>query len=120
MSLTNLSNRKKIRLSDFRERVDFYDNVKTENELGETTYKFVKIKSLWASVVTQTGRLQKQQAETMLTNVTHKVIVRYESGKDITKNMQVHFNGRRMAITYIDNLHERNYALEIFCEELMD
>ncbi|RKD26688.1 hypothetical protein BEP19_15890 [Ammoniphilus oxalaticus] len=120
MSLTNLNNRRKVRLSDLRNRIQIYGDIPYKNELGEKSRRFGRIKEIWASVVTQTGRLQRQQAETMLTHTTHKVVVRYSAGRDITKDMQLHFNGRVMEIIYIDNLHERNETIEIFCRELMD
>lgn len=104
---------------DYRHRIDIIENVKTKNELGETTYEFKKVKSIWAAVVPQTGKLQNQQAETILTNVTHKIIVRYNSGKSITKDMQIFFRGHRFEIKYILNPYFRNETLEIFCQELM-
>lgn len=110
----------KINTGDLRNRVDVWANVKYKNELNETSYRFEKVKSLWASLVPQTGKLQNQQAETILTNVTHKIIVRYTAGKDITKDMQIYYKDRRYAIRYILNPFERNETLEIFCEELMD
>lgn len=110
----------KVNSGDLRNRVEVWANVKYENELGETSYKFKKINSLWASIVPQTGSLQKQQAETILTNVTHKIIVRYSAGKDITKDMQIHFNSRTFDIRYILNPYERNETLEIFCQEVLE
>ena len=91
-----------------------------KNELGETSYKFMKMFSLWASLVPQTGKLQNQQAETILTNVTHKIIVRYSAGKEITKDMQMFFRDHRFEIRYILNPYFRNETLEIFCQELID
>lgn len=105
---------------DLRNRVDVWANVKYKNELGETSYKFMKIKSIWAAVIPQTGSLQRQQAETILTNVTHKVIVRYSAGLDITKDMQIFFGDHRFEIKYILNPYFKNETLEIFCQELMD
>lgn len=107
-------------MNDLMHRVDIYGNVKYENELGETSRKFMKIMDLWASVVPQTGKLQNQQAETIMTNVTHKVIVRYSAGQTITKDMQIQFRGHRFEIKYILNPFFRNESLEIFCQELMD
>ncbi|WP_342510576.1 phage head closure protein [Sporosarcina sp. FSL K6-1522] len=106
--------------NDMPHRVDIFGNVKYKNELGETAYKFMKVMDLWASVVPQTGSLQNQQAETILTNVTHKVIVRYSSGMTITKDMQVHFRGHRFEIKYILNPYFANESLEIFCQELIE
>jgi len=109
----------KVNTGDLRNRVDIYANVKYTNELEETSYKFIKIKSIWASIIPQTGSLQKQQADTILTNVTHKIIVRYSAGKEITKDMQIFFKGRRFEIKYPLNPYEKNETLEIFCQELI-
>lgn len=115
----------KVNSGDLRNRIDIYGNVAYKNELGETSYKFMKIDDMWASLIPQTGKLQNQQAETVLTNVTHKIIVRYTTGKDVTKDMQIKHKKkdgtiRSYAIRYILNPFERNETLEIFCEELMD
>ncbi|MGE8080506.1 phage head closure protein [Peribacillus loiseleuriae] len=106
--------------NNLKHLIDICGNVKTKNELDETTYKFDKIKSIYAAIIPQTGSLQKQQADTILTNVTHKIIVRYLAGKDITKDMQIMFRGHRFEIKYILNPFFKNETLEIFCQELID
>lgn len=110
----------KVNSGDLRNRIDIYGNVPYTNELGERSYKFMELKSIWSSIVPQTGKLQNQQAETVLTNVTHKVIIRYSAGKDITKDMQLRYKGRRFEIKYILNPYELNEKLELFCQELID
>lgn len=105
---------------DMRHRIDIYADVKVENEFFETEYKFEKVKTIWASLIPQTGSLQRQETETILTNVTHKIIVRYSAGKDITKDMQIMFRGSRFEIKYILNPFFANETLEIFCQELID
>lgn len=104
----------------FRHRIDIYGNIKYENELGETSYKFGKIKTIWAAIIPQTGKLQIQQADTILTNVTHKIIVRYYSGKDITKDMQIRYKNHKFDIKYILNPYFKNETLEIFVEEVLN
>jgi SPP1 family predicted phage head-tail adaptor len=103
-----------------KHRVDIHGNIPYKNELGETSYQFGKIKSIYAEIIPQTGSLQKQQADTLLTNVTHKIIVNYEAGKDITKNMQIHFRNHRFEVKYPLNPYYANEGLEIFCQELID
>lgn len=105
---------------DLRHRVDVWGNVEFENELDETSRRFQKIKTLWAAVVPQTGSLQRQEADTMLTNVTHKIILRYSSAKDVNKNMQIHYKDHRFEIKYILNPYFKNEYLEVFCQELID
>lgn len=110
----------KINTGDLRNRIEIWGNVPYENELGETAYRFEMINKIWVSITPQTGKLQNQQAETLLTNVTHKIIVRYSAGKAITKDMHIYFKGRQFEIRYILNPYERNETLEIFCQELID
>lgn len=102
-----------------RHKIEVHGNQKVTNEINETTYKFSLIKTLFAEVIPQTGSLMKQQADTILTNVTHKIVVRYDSGKDITKDMQIHFRGHKFEIKYILNPYFSNKTLEIFVQELM-
>lgn len=109
----------KHQMNRLRHKIEVYGNQRVKNELGETAYKFGFIKSMYAEVVPQTGSLMKQQAETILTNVTHKIIVRYESGKDITKDMQIHFRGHRFEIKFLLNPYFENKTLELFVQELM-
>ena len=115
----------KVNTGDLRHRIDVYGNVEYENELGETSYKFGKIKRIWANIIPQTGSLQKQATDTILTNVTHKIEVRYAAGKDITKDMQIFFKDKnnvihRYEIKYPINPYFRNETIEIFCQELME
>lgn len=101
-------------------KVNVYANLKVENEIGEKSYKFTELKKIWAAIIPQTGTLQRQEAETILTNVTHKIIVRYNAGKDITKDMQIYFRNHKFEIKYILNPYFNNETLEIFCQELID
>lgn len=103
-----------------RHKMDVYGNVKGENEVGETTFTFQKIGSIRAEIIPQTGALQRQTTETLLTNVTHKIKVRYSAGKDITKDMKLYFRNHKFEIKYILNPYFQNEWLEIFCEELLE
>jgi SPP1 family predicted phage head-tail adaptor len=105
---------------ELRHRIDIWGNVSTTNELGETEYSPSKIKTLWAAIMPQTGKLQVQQANTILSNVTHKIIVRYGAGNDITQDMYIIFRGKRFNIDYILNPYFKNETLELFCEEVIE
>lgn len=100
-------------------KIEVHGNNKTENEIGEVAYKFELIKSLYAEVIPQTGSLRNAEAETILTNVTHKIIVRYDSGKFITKEMKIVFKNHTFEIKYILNPYFSNRTLEIFVEEII-
>lgn len=109
-----------MKIMSLRSRIDIYGNIEVKNELDEITLISEKIKTIWAEIIPQTGKLQTQQANTILSNVTHKIIIRYESGKDITQDMHIIFKNHRFDIKYILNPYFKNEFLEIFCEELIE
>jgi SPP1 family predicted phage head-tail adaptor len=103
-------------------RVEVWGNIKVyNNELKEWEFEDSQIKTIWACIIPQTGSLQKQQANTILSNVTNKIKIRYGAGKDITEDMWFVFENNkrkhRYDIKYILNPYFSNDFLEIFCEE---
>lgn len=105
--------------NDLSKRIEIHANIKSENEIGEATFEFGLFKKIWAAVIPQTGALQRQQADTILTNVTHKVIVRYSAGKEITKEMKIYYKNHEFEIKYILNPYFSNEFLEIFVQEVL-
>jgi SPP1 family predicted phage head-tail adaptor len=103
-----------------RRRVEVYGKTKTINELNQTTYTDGLKTTIWAEIVPQTGNMQRQQAETILTSVTHKIIVRYNAGKDFKSSDYIKYKGRRFDIKFILNPFERNETLELFVTEVID
>lgn len=114
-----LSTMPKHQANKLKKKISILGNVEVENRLGETTIEFEPIKTIWAEIVPQTGSLQKQVADTILTNVTHKIKVRFTAGKDITKEMEIQYNGHKFEIKYILNPYFENKWLEIFVQEVL-
>ena len=104
---------------NFNHRIDIYGKVEYENAAGETSTRHDKIKSIWAQVMPQTATLQRQQADTILTNVTHKIVVRYSAAKDVTHDMEIKYRNHLFKIKYILNPYFSNETLEIFVEEVI-
>lgn len=109
-----------------RHRITIWGKTKSSNEQGKTVYIDTAIKTIWAEVVPQTGKLQRQQAETILTNVTHKIIARYHKEIDEAyqnehnkKSMFIIFNKHRFDIKFILNPYFRNASLEFYVEEVI-
>ncbi|ULO09666.1 phage head closure protein [Paenibacillus sp. 19GGS1-52] len=101
-------------------KLTVWHNVKVQNEIHETSNQPEVFKEkLWASVIPQTGSLGKTVADTILVNVTHKVIIRYRSGKNITNDMWFMFGSHRLEIRFILNPYFADETLEIFCEEVI-
>lgn len=101
-----------------RHRIQLWGKVKDSNELKQTTYKEKLIRTIRAEIIPQTGSLQRAQANTILSNTTHKIRVRYGSGKDVQKDMWFIYKDKRFDIKFVLNPYFRNEELEIFVEEV--
>lgn len=101
-------------------RIDVYSKVEKLNELKEKYFDFEKQKTISAQIMPQTGNMQRAQAETLLTNVTHKIIVRYNSGKSITKSDYIMFGNHRFNIEFILDTYFGHKTLEIFVKEVIE
>lgn len=103
----------------FRFQIEVWGNVKFENELGEMDIKPERIKTIFAEIIPQTGSMGKRQGvETILTNVTQKIVSRYNAGKDIKQDMWFKYGEHKFDIRFILNPYFRNKTLEFFCEEV--
>ena len=74
------------------------------------------IVTTWASINPISGR-EYYQAETINSDLTHKVRLRYRKG--ITPDMRVLYNGRIFYIVSVINEFERNSTLQLMCRELI-
>ncbi|MBO7747357.1 phage head closure protein [Paenibacillus sp. MWE-103] len=102
------------------QKLEVWAMVKLPNELNEMDYVPRMLKAVHAEIIPQTGSLQRQQGiETVLSQVTHKVIVRYLSGKFITPDMWMLYRGQRFNIRFILDPFMRHEKLELFCEEVI-
>lgn len=116
----------KVSSGELRNKIDVYGKVKYQNELKETAYKDGLLCSVWANVIPQTGKLQVQQVDTILTNVTHKIVIRYNQlvegayqDDQIKNSLHVLYKGHRFNVKFILNPYFNNETLEIFCEEVI-
>jgi SPP1 family predicted phage head-tail adaptor len=107
-------------IESFNRRIEVWGYNKTTNEIGELDQEPSIIKTIWARIIPQTGSLKQQEGNTILSNVTHKIKIRYSSGKDITQNMWIMYKGNRFDIKYILNPYYSNEFLEIFCTEVIE
>jgi len=123
---------------ELNRKIEIWSKIPFENELHENDFKNGKIKTIWAKIIPQTGSLIKQKnADTLLSNVTHKVIVRYNSAKDLKAddwlmyfekdadretylNSQTTKVGHRLNIKYILDPNYEHTTLEIFCTESIE
>jgi SPP1 family predicted phage head-tail adaptor len=107
-----------VDFSKMRCRVEIWHNTLTKNDLKEMSKVPTKLFTVWAEIIPQTGKLQNAQADTILSKVTHKIIIRYTTG--IENDMWIVYKGHKFNISYILNPYFRNESLEIFAEEVIE
>jgi len=98
--------------------MELWADVKDTNELLETSIKPKKLRIVWGEIIPQTGSLQRGQADTVISKCTHKIKMRYGSGKDIKEDMWLLYRGHRFDVRFILNPYFKNESLEIFVEEV--
>lgn len=105
--------------SKYNRRIEIWGKEQYQNEFFETDYRDAKLKTIWAGIIPQTGKLQTQQAETVLSNTSHKIVVRYSAGKSVKEDNWIIFKGQRYNILYLLNPFESDEEIEIFCEKVV-
>lgn len=97
-------------------QIEIFQNVEgAENELGQREIVAELIDTVYAAIVPQTGSmLHGRAADTVLTRVTHKFIIRYRS--DLTTDMYIMYGGQRFDIIYLLDPYANHERLEIFTE----
>lgn len=91
-------------------RVSFLICVECENEIGQTVQDDVVYKNVWASVEPLRG-YEQTVAERKSSETVYRVTTRYH--KDITSDMTIRYGSKKLDITQIINVEERNFCLEI-------
>lgn len=111
-------------MNPMRQKVEVYAKVEGLNELKETINIDDLIASPFANIIPQTGKMQNQQVNTILTNITHKIEINYSrtiaeayQNEQTKSSMFIMYKGHRFDITYIINPFFHNRTLEIFTEE---
>jgi SPP1 family predicted phage head-tail adaptor len=100
-----------------KKRITFLEQSSLRNSYGEKENTWNEVDTVWANVLTLTGRALFQ-ANQVHAEVTSKVIIRYR--KDIKSNMRIRYGDRILEIIAPPiNMNEANRFLEISCKEVV-
>ena len=91
-------------------KIEVWDKVECENELGEIEHKFAKIKNIWSYVVPTGGTKKDNSAEIKI-----KVIIRKLSLKEINNSMYFIYNKQRFNIDYHLSRFDNSDFIEVYC-----
>ena len=106
-----------MNIGKLRQRVTLQQPVTGSNAIGEVTYTWADVATVWAAVEPTTGALYyaAQQAES---KVDGRVRIRYRS--DVLPTWRVKFGARYLSIVSILNPQERNKETILMYTESLD
>lgn len=105
----------RINPGSYRHIISFEKISEIQNEYGEVKKDWTTIFTTRASIRPISGR-EFYQAETVNSEVTHKVNLRYREG--IKADMRIKFGERVFEIISVINFEERNIELQLLCKEI--
>ncbi|MCM3763448.1 phage head closure protein [Neobacillus niacini] len=108
--------RYRINSGEFRHVITFQKISGTQNSYGEKSKDWVDVIKSRAGIYPVSGK-EFFAAETVNSEVTHKVNLRYLSG--ITPDMRIKFGERFFSIISVINFQEKNIELQLLCKEMI-
>lgn len=106
-----------MRAGDLRHRITLQRLEMVQDSYGQPTETWSDVVIVWAAVNPISGR-EFFQAETINSEVTHKILIRYRQG--IEPAMRIKFKDRIFTIISVINFQEKNEALQLMCKELIE
>lgn len=100
-------------------KIEIWKNENFQTELLEEDTKDELVKKVYSQIIPISGMMKTGQAETLIVGSTHKIRMRYNTGKFITPDMWFVYKNTKYNIKYILNPFESNRTLEFFCEVIV-
>lgn len=101
---------------ELRHKITIQKLENSQDSFGQPVENWPDVVTVWASVNPIVGK-EFFAAETVNSEVTHRIRMRYKSG--ITPSMRVKFKDRFFSIKSVINYQERNIELQLMCRELI-
>lgn len=96
-------------------KIDVYGKDQIENELGETDFEYIKIKSIWANITPITGSIKNGAGSVVQVDMKYKITIRANSIKELKNDMYFMYKGQKYEIDYnIPNFKYKD-SIEIYC-----
>lgn len=111
---------KKYRINpgEYRHVITIQQKTGTQNDYGEEIEDWVDVVTIRAGIYPINGK-EFFAAETVNSEITHKVNMRYIPNKTITPDMRIRFQDRYLQILSVINFQEKNVELQLMCKEII-
>lgn len=110
--------RYRINPGKYRHIIAIQEKTKVQNDYGEEVEDWVDVLTTRSGIYPISGK-EFYAAETVNSEVTHKVNMRYVPNVAITPDMHIKFGNRTFHIISVINFQERNIELQLLCKELI-
>lgn len=110
--------RYRINAGEYRHVVTFQTREDKRNKYGEVIESWKNSFKARVGIYPISGR-EFYAAETVNSEVTHKLNMRYMPNQHISPDMRIDFNGRILQIISVINFQEKNVELQLLCKELI-
>ncbi len=110
--------RYRINPGEYRHKIIIQGKTKTQNDYGEEIEDWKDILLARVGIYPISGR-EFFAAETVNSEVTHKVNMRFTPSTQIKPEMRIKFGARIFNIISVINFQERNTELQLLCKELV-
>lgn len=107
-------------LERLRNRIDVFARVETQTEFGEITFDYSKISTIWAEIVSTTGKENTIKGDSIQVSVTHKITVRNRAIKEPRNDMYFMFKGQKYEILYFMPHYRKNDLIEFYCKLILE
>ncbi|MCB9949580.1 MAG: phage head closure protein [Planctomycetaceae bacterium] len=104
-----------MRAGKLRHLVTIQRRTLSRDAVGQQTESWADLGTTWASVM-PTGGTEREYAKQLVSETTHKVVMRYFDG--LTSKDRIIHNSRTLNIINIINVDERNIEQQIMCKEM--
>lgn len=103
-------------------RISIYGKTESQTEFGEVTYKYEKLKTVWAEILPVQANNKEEivTGEAIRSRTTHKITIRKGAIKNITPDMYFMFNEQKYEIMYFMPHYQKNDIVEIYCELIIE
>lgn len=92
-----------------------------KNELNETEYPDILLKTVWAKIIDKSGSLlYGRPANTIASKTTHVITIRYNSFKELKTDNWIIYNGIRFDIDYISNKNFNKEFFDIYVQAVVE
>lgn len=105
-----------------KNRIDVYSKIDNINDLGEKSYSYGLLQSVWAEILPTNTESKEEvvKGEALRAKTTHKITVRTKAIKKPQNDMYFIFKGQKYEVMYFLPNYKGNDFIEFYCKLIIE